>query len=666
MALEIGRRTFLAGAGAAICGAGAAGTGTLALADAASQADTPAPANQASALGVPADYAPVGTYTCDVCVVGAGNSGLAAAVQAAQSGAGVVVLEAISASGGGGRGTEGVFGVGSQMQQDAGIEIEPVEILKTELDYAHGRTDGAKWLDMVHASGDNIDWLSNDCGVPFSGVDNYMGTAPVATFHWFDGGRSYGSYAPSMTSCAEGLGVRFVYNTRALKLLLDDDGAVRGVVARRKSPDGGEGDYIEVDCGAVILCTGGFANNDEYLSVGRQCDVSDVHRPFVGFNGDGLAMAKEAGAADNLARFAAMELTTISGFPGGFGATYDLGGNGLISTVRAANTIWVQQDGVRFGAENSGDGNGLAVQIPLLNQQHTYAVFNRAILEADIEGLIRHVNSVEDDLAFADAWFEENPHGDALRADTVEELCAKAHEAFPQIDADTLADTIARYNEMCAAGEDADFGKPAEYLVALDEGPFYLVKHIPSVAVTFGGIRTNRKMEVIREDWTPVAGLYSAGVDSADLWPNIYTVNVPGGCNGNNINSGRAAALSATAYLGELGGAVTEEGDTADVKVAWDGGEMPAALKDGIWTSEPAFGMFGTITATVTVQDGKIASIAQENECETDYLGVVAMEQEAQLIIDAQDVHVDTVGGATMSCNGLRAAVLDACQQAAE
>lgn len=161
-------------------------------------------------------------------------------------------------------------------------------------------------------------------------------------------------------------------------------------------------------------------------------------------------------------------------------------------------------------------------------------------------------------------------------------------------------------------------------------------------------------------------GLYSAGVDSADLWPNIYTVNVPGGCNGNNINSGRQAAQSAVAYVGQLSGAVVEDGDTADVKVAWDGGEMPSSLKDGVWTSEPAFGMFGTVTAIVTVEGGKMTAIEQQNECETDYLGVVAMEQEAQLIIDAQDVHVDTVGGATMSCNGLRAAVLDACQKAAQ
>lgn len=93
---------------------------------------------------------------------------------------------------------------------------------------------------------------------------------------------------------------------------------------------------------------------------------------------------------------------------------------------------------------------------------------------------------------------------------------------------------------------------------------------------------------------------------------------------------------------------------------------MPTALKDGSYTSKATPGMFGTITATVTVSGGKITEIAQENEMETRYIGVTAMDDVLITeIIAKQDVHVDTVSGATASSNGLRNAVLDACQQAA-
>jgi fumarate reductase flavoprotein subunit len=93
---------------------------------------------------------------------------------------------------------------------------------------------------------------------------------------------------------------------------------------------------------------------------------------------------------------------------------------------------------------------------------------------------------------------------------------------------------------------------------------------------------------------------------------------------------------------------------------------MPTGLKDGTYTSEPIPGMFGTVTATVTVSSGKITEITQENELETSYVGVTAMNDVLiPAIIEAQDVHVDTVAGATSSSNVLRNAVLDALEQAA-
>ncbi len=44
-------------------------------------------------------------------------------------------------------------------------------------------------------------------------------------------------------------------------------------------------------------------------------------------------------------------------------------------------------------------------------------------------------------------------------------------------------------------------------------------------------------------------GFCTNGVDGCSLYRNVYTMNIPGSCCANNINSGRIAARSALARL---------------------------------------------------------------------------------------------------------------------
>ena len=75
--MELTRRGFFGAAGTA---------GAMAITGSALQ-EAPAFA-EAPGQGDGAEAAPVATYTCDICIVGAGNSGLSAAVEAAQQRAG--------------------------------------------------------------------------------------------------------------------------------------------------------------------------------------------------------------------------------------------------------------------------------------------------------------------------------------------------------------------------------------------------------------------------------------------------------------------------------------------------------------------------------------------------------------------------------------------------
>ena len=323
--MELTRRSFLgiAGmAGIAAAGAGLAGCAAAPANDGASQSKTDG-ASDEDKKSSGATRNAVATYTCDVCICGAGNSGLSAAVEAAQQGLGVVVLEKHGGTGGGGIGTEGVFAVNSKMQQEAGITIEPAEVISTEMEYSHNRANGLKWLDLIEASGDNISWLK-ECGVNFTGVvDDYHG-GKFETFHWFGENRAHDDFSPAMTATAKDLGVQFLMNCPATDLIQDSDGTVTGVYGRKLN-----GDYVQVNAKAVVLSTGGFANNDEYLQEGGFSDTSNVKRFLYGYDGDGVRMAIEAGGASNIPRMSGLMQLTVSGAPGGEYGTFGRG-DGLV------------------------------------------------------------------------------------------------------------------------------------------------------------------------------------------------------------------------------------------------------------------------------------------------------------------------------------------------
>lgn len=65
-------------------------------------------------------------------IIGAGIAGLAAAVQAAQDGVKVTVLEKNAFVAGNGGGVEGIFGINTDMQKAAGIHAEKEDIISRE------------------------------------------------------------------------------------------------------------------------------------------------------------------------------------------------------------------------------------------------------------------------------------------------------------------------------------------------------------------------------------------------------------------------------------------------------------------------------------------------------------------------------------------------------
>lgn len=526
----VSRRGFLAGlslGGIAVAGAlagcspGSSSTGNSAVA-------TNEP-NQQSAP--PTDI--VETIDADIVVVGAGISGLSAAVQAAQDGNKVIILEKGANAGGNGMGTEGVFAVNSTMQQEQGIHITPAAIVSKELEQSQYRVDGSMWMDLIENSADNIAWLQEN-GVVFSGVvDNYH-TGLFSTMHWFEESAGAISYVPQMQAAAEGYGAEFRMNTRATQLI-HSDGVVSGLYAID-----GDDNNIQVNAKAVILASGGIGLNKELLfkQGWEQAKLDEMMLMCVPtVEGDGYNMAMEAAAKDFLNYSANQAFIGIKAFGTDTTPPYSSplnGGNGIAGM---GPVLWVNQDARRFNNEGITHINMASLEPACQGNRETYAIFDQAAMDA-------YVTDPEDIQIVTDALSDAENDDSIFASDSFAALA----EHFG-LDVDTFSATVERYNSLCAEGKDSDFGKDAEFMQTLSTPPYYIAKIISLLVVIIGAITTNRRFEVIDDELNTIPGLYAVGLDGAMMHRNVYTQNMPGSNMGNNVNSGRYAAINAKEYI---------------------------------------------------------------------------------------------------------------------
>jgi fumarate reductase flavoprotein subunit len=517
--IMLDRRSFLKGA--ALTGAGMAAAGAL-------SACSPNPSNDNDASGAPAadaskTYEPAEVIDADVVVVGSGASGICAAVQAAELGAKTYCLEKEAVIGGNGRGTEGVFALGTSAQIENGVDIPTFrELIETDAVFFNYRIDSLFWKDMVSNSKDNWEWLK-DNGVLFSGVvDNYHDAGKVPCFHWFTDANG-GNFIDPMAAKAEELGATILVSTPVVDLVIEE-GVVRGVYAEKA-----DGSVIQINAKGVILASGGYAQNIEMMNERGYNMTWSANQGFPGHDGDGLRMAIAAGGEDVSLHRAFLRDPYI------YGVTW----NTMFSHVinNGGPVLWINQDGERYVNEDCGAGTRDCYANAVRSQQRSWFIMDQAQAE-------RYAEIVETFQADLDSAVESNPDNNIFKRDTVEELAVAA--GFDPV---KIKATVDRYNELCALGIDEDFSKPAEKMFALEKAPYYIFRQDMSFHTSIGGIHTNRRFQVVDKDHNPIAGLYAVGTDGCELYRESYTMNIPASCQGNNVNSGRVSAKEICAML---------------------------------------------------------------------------------------------------------------------
>ncbi|SCI71988.1 Fumarate reductase flavoprotein subunit precursor [uncultured Clostridium sp.] len=424
-------------------------------------------------------------YTFDVVVVGAGGAGLSAAVEAAQSGAKVVVIEKTMFAGGNTLVSGGGLNVpGTEQQIANGIE-DSVELF-TEDTIKGGDNENDPELVKVMAENalDAANWLINDMGVELmpDRLQQFGGhSVPRALI---PKGNKGTELINKLKAKAEELGVEFFMETSGKKLV-EENGVIKGVVAENK----GKEVVFNADKG-VILATGGFGADVEMRKkYNDHYDEKYKTTCTEASTGDGIKMAEEVGA--NL-----VDMEFIQVYPTCSPVT------GIISYVansRFDGAILVNQEGKRF-VDEMGRRDVISKGIIKQTDSIAYLIWGQ---EVETVGNMVEVHSKEYETMEKD--------GVIFKADSIEE--AAEHYGISK---EALIETINRFNGFVAEGKDGEFNKGGT-LRSIAEGPFYIQKVTPSTHHTMGGININTNAEVINKDGKVIENLYAAGEVVGDI-----------------------------------------------------------------------------------------------------------------------------------------------------
>ena len=296
-----------------------------------------------------------------------------------------------------------------------------------------------------------------------------------------------------------------------VKELIVEDGRVVGVVTEKN----GQPHRVGARLG-VLVNAGGFALNQAMRDIympGSSIGHTSVSE---GDTGEMIQEMMRHGAA--IAQMDTFVGSPLALPPGAEAWPIKPGAQGVTA---APHAILVDQSGVRYLNEG-GSYTEFCQRMIERNKQHpaipSYAIFdNRVMKNVMIAGTMPGSSKPAE-------WTEQ---GFLHTADTIELLAAAL-----KIDPVTLRGTVDRFNGFVASGHDADFKRgdraydrwlgdpfhaPNETLGEVSEGPFHAVPVIPGDVGTLGGVVTDDKARVLREDGTPIPGLYATGVSAASV-----------------------------------------------------------------------------------------------------------------------------------------------------
>ncbi len=467
----------------------------------------------------------------DVVVIGAGASGVSAAISAADAGAKVIIIEKTATIGGASNLSWAAKFYNSSPSLANQLEIDTEREIKDWIINNHWRVNAAAVRQYVTQSGETYDWLANK-GYNTQFI-NFAGE-PLHMLPAYDTREA--TLREMLEASVVAGGGEVLTETKGESLMTNEAGAVTGVIASKT-----DGTTVTINAKAVIMATGGYAANHEMV---KELFGFEGVNGGLGQNvGEGLEMAWAAGAKvpDNIGgqmlhQTLARATQDLKSVYSDFEASYPL----MLSYL--PTVMNVGPSGARFRDEAATLEAVAAANTSAFNGPFHYVIVSKsqvdALVEQGMNGL--EVPSLpgmppEFYATFADQFTLETPwenaydvldqmvaDGNGYKGDTIEDLAKNAG-----MDVETFVDTYEKYSKATETGVDTTFGKDEQYLVSMgEEGPYYAIIAEVNNLGSVGGLLVDVDFKVLDDNRVPVKGLYAVGLESEGvLYNDTYVGN---------------------------------------------------------------------------------------------------------------------------------------------
>ncbi|MGZ4928832.1 MAG: FAD-binding protein [Halobacteriota archaeon] len=504
----------------------------------------------------------------DVIIIGFGGAGACAALEAAQQGASVLVLDRFH-GGGATSASGGVIyaGGGTPYQKAAGYEDTVEEMYKyLKQEVGDGVLSDETLRRFCEGSAEDIRWLT-EAGVPFEGsLCPFKTSYPTDDYYiYFSGSENNDVYKAKAKPAPRGhrakakgiSGLALFENlektlrdsknvevrcqTQVLTLIKAEDGRVIGVEGRSIAPSS---IFLRRFHGGITRFN---AKATTYMpSLGKLLDklaaaIMEVYaRPYRACARKGVILAaggfifnKKMVAQYNNAYEKCLPLGTYADDGSGIALGESAGGVTSNMDKISAWSFYVPPESLIQGVLVNKDGKRICSEDLYGGKQGGYIVSTgggNAYLIFDSKTYKEAKSHFGDQCAsFQKLTMIPMVLISRKKASSFAKLAKKIG-----VSPEGLAATMNQYNEIARNGQPDPLGKLRERFVPQDTPPFYALDcslkglsqskfGIPTAAITLGGLVVNQRTgQVTRADGTSIDGLYAAGRNAVGLCSNVY------------------------------------------------------------------------------------------------------------------------------------------------